>query len=296
VNAPTSPLALAQGLGRFDEAVAAAFAGAGATRHVRDRLIERVHAGGFDRMLLRSGANLPELPVAVERRAAVNSIDFAFEPLVLPGLSVAQATAYLRAVETSLSQVEAEGLDAPGPLWIDTLHHACVFSVLFQLAAHLRRRRGCDRIVLLHQGVRPEPRLDLCANLLARVHGIELVRLKLRPGWFPALARLLGPGSAVFYLTDMPRETLAPAARVRRGGMSRLELDAGGGTLRSVETVSGSAAFARRLGASHLALDYPGPGRVRIAPHDAARPARCPIEDWVFWPVLTAGATDRGVA
>ncbi|WP_163454945.1 hypothetical protein, partial [Escherichia coli] len=72
----------------------------------------------------RSGANLPELPVAVERRAAVNSIDFAFEPLVLPGLSVAQATAYLRAVETSLSQVEAEGLDAPGPLWIDTLHHA----------------------------------------------------------------------------------------------------------------------------------------------------------------------------
>ncbi|WP_163468499.1 hypothetical protein, partial [Klebsiella michiganensis] len=71
-------------------------------------------------------------------------------PLVLPGLSVAQATAYLRAVETSLSQVEAEGLDAPGPLWIDTLHHACVFSVLFQLAAHLRRRRGCDRIVLLH--------------------------------------------------------------------------------------------------------------------------------------------------
>jgi hypothetical protein len=273
---------------RFDAHVARAFAADPATRHTRDRLIAEVHAGASDRMLLRAAPGLEALPEADERRAAVNAIDFAFEPLVLPGLSVAQAVAYFAAVEDTLRVGEAAGLDGPGPLWVDTVHHACVFSVMFQLAAHLRRHRGCDRVVLLHQGARPEPRLEVVANLLARVHGVGLARLPLRGRWFHELARTATPQTAIFYLADMPADGAGVAAG--RRGRARLDLHAGPGLGRRVDAVSGSAAFARRLGASHVVLDYPAADRIRLRPFDPDRPPACPLVDWVFWPVLVPGA------
>lgn len=277
---------------RFDAYVARAFAATKATRHVRDRLIAQVHAGALDAMLLRAGEGLADLPVASERRAAVNSIDFAFEPLVLPNLSVAQATAYLEAVELSLSVAEASGLDGPGPLWVDTVHHVCVFSVLYQFAAYLRRYRGCDRVVLLHQGRRPEPRLGLVGNLLRQVHGVALTCLPLRGRWFAELTRAATPTTAVFYLTDMPPDALDRAETGARRGLSRVELYAAPDLRRAAATVSGSDAFARRLGASHVVLDYPRADRIRLRPFAGDVPPRCPLEDWVFWPVL-AGAERR---
>ncbi|KNY20753.1 hypothetical protein [Methylobacterium sp. ARG-1] len=273
---------------RFDTVVARAFAADPATRHTRDRLIAEVHAGRHDALLLRAAEGLDGLPPAVERRAAVNTIDFAFEPLVLPGLSVPQALAYFEAVERSVQVGEARGLERPGPLWVDTVHHTCVFSVLFQFAAYLRRHRSCDRIVLLHQGTRPEPRLDVAANLLSRVHGLVLLRVPLRESWFSVLARATTPQTAIFYLVDTPRAGLSAPPRHRP---AQVELHAGGGLRHSVDVVSGSAAFARRLGATHLVLDYPEPDRLRLAPSDPGRPPACPLVDWVFWPALVpAGA------
>ena len=285
---------------RFDTYVARRLASTKATRHMRDRLIGEVHSGALDHLMLRAGEGLSALPEEVGRQAALNAIDFAFEPLVLPGLSVPQAAAYLRAVEDVLSVGEAAGLDGPGPLWVDTVHHGCVFSVLFQLAAYLRRYRGCDRIVLLHQGIRPEPRLDVVGNLLAKLHGMALFRLPLRGRWFHDLTRLTTPSAAIFSLADMPREAIEPPAGKTLAGRTlagkaasgsrkaRIALHAEPGIRREVETVSGSAAFARRLGASHVVLDYPAADRIRIAPFDPARAPACPLQDWVFWPVLAA--------
>ena len=273
---------------RFDTLVANTFAGGGASRHLRDRLIAQVDGGRLDHMLLRARSGLA-LSDAVNRKAALNIIDFAFEPLVMQGMSTDQTVRYLSAVENTLGVREAHGLDGFGPLWVDTIHHVCIFSVLFQLAAFLGKDRRFSQVVLLHQGQRPEPRLRIVVDLLRRAHGVSLVLLQLQGHWFPRLARLTTPGTVIFYLTDMPPEAFPQAAR-RKRGQSRLLLAHGPGAALQVETVSGSQSFARRLGATRIVLDYPSTDSVRIRPvgADEATLSLCPLEDWVFWPLLGA--------
>ena len=279
---------------RFDTFVASAFAGNRASRHVRDRLIAQVDGGRLDHMLLRARSGLT-LSDEVNRKAALNIIDFAFEPIVLQGMSADQTVRYLGAVENTLRVHEARGLDGFGPLWVDTIHHVCVFSVLFQLAAFLGKNRGFSQAVLLHQGQRPEPRLRIVVDILRRAHGITLVLLPLQGHWFPRLARLTTPATAIFYLTDMPPEAFPQAAR-RQRGRSRLLLTHEPGVALQAETVSGSQIFARRLGATRIMLDYPSTDSVRIRPvgADESTASLCPLEDWVFWPLL--GVAQQAIA
>lgn len=286
MNAITPARAFATGT-RFDAVVAEALAAPGAARHARDRLIARLHRGAFDALLLREAEGFERLPEAAERRAALNAIDFAFEPLVLANLSVPQACTYFAGIEATLRVGEAEGLDRPGPLWLDTVHHVGVFSVLFRMAAFLKARRGFEQVVLLHQGLRPEPRLGVAIRALRERHGLPLHLLALRGRWFAQLARFATPGTVIFALGDMPVEAFGSAPPRRLTGA--VTLHAPLGLHRTVATASGSAAFARRLGANHLRLDYPASGRIRVRPHDAT-PALCPVEDWAFWPVLVARA------
>jgi hypothetical protein len=274
---------------RFDSLVASRFAASKESRHVRDRLIAQVDGGRLDHMLLRARSGIMALSDAVNRKAALNSIDFAFEPIVMQNMSTDQAMKYLAAVENTLHVREARGLDSSGPLWVDTIHHVCVFSVLFQLAVFLGKNRRSGQVVLLHQGQRPEPRLRIIADLLRRAHGIALVLLPLQGNWFLRLGRQMTPDTVIYYLTDMPPEAFPQAAR-RERGRSRLQLTHGQGAALQVETVSGSQSFARRLGATRIVLDYPSPDSLRIRPvgADEAAVSRCPLEDWVFWPLLGA--------
>jgi hypothetical protein len=282
---------------RFDTLVANAFAASKAGRHVRDRLIAQVDEGRLDQMLLRARSGVMGLSDAVNRKAALNIIDFAFEPLVMQSMSTDQAIRYLGAVETTLHIREAGGLDGFGPLWVDTVHHVCVFSVLFQLAAFLGKNRRFSQVVLLHQGQRPEPRLRIVADLLRRTHGVALVLLQLQGRWFSRLARLTTPGTVIFYLTDMPPEAFPQAAR-RPRGRSRLLLTHGAGAALQVEAISGSQSFARRLGATRIVLDYPSTDSVRIRPigADEGTMSLCPLEDWLFWPLLGGTAQPQAVA
>jgi hypothetical protein len=272
---------------RFDSLVSSSFAASKESRHVRDRLIAQVDGGRLDHMLLRARSGIMALSDAVNRKAALNIIDFAFEPIVMQNMSTDQAMRYLRAVENTLHVREAGGLGRSGPLWVDTIHHVCVFSVLFQLAAFLGKNRRFSQVVLLHQGQRPEPRLRIIADLLRRAHGVALVLLPLQGNWFARLARLMTPDTAIYYLTDMPPEAFPQAAR-RERGRSRLLLTHGPGPALQVETVSGSQSFARRLGATRILLDYPSTDSLRIRPigADEAAVSLCPLEDWVFWPLL----------
>lgn len=270
---------------RFDTLVSEAFAAEKASRHVRDRLIARLHRGCFDALLLRRAKGFAAIPQTVERRAALNTIDYAFEPLVVSSLSVAQADAYFGGVEAVMRIGSATGLDRPGPLWIDTVHHGCVFSVLYRLAAFVKARLGVNDIVLLHQGLRPEPRLGIAVKVLGRIHSVRLHLLPLRVNWFGQLVGRVTPQTAILSLCDMPREAFTTTTPRRLDG--RIELQAGPDARRVVETVSGSAAFARRLGAVHLVIDYPARSTIRLRPYDGM-PALCPVEDWVFWPVLVA--------
>jgi hypothetical protein len=212
----------------------------------------------------------------------------------MQSMSTDQAMWYLGAVENTLQVREARGLDGFGSLWVDSIHHVCVFSVLFQLAAFLGKNARFKQVVLLHQGQRPEPRLRIVADLLRRAHGVALVLLQLQGQWFPRLAQLTTPGTVIFYLTDMPPEAFPQAAR-RQRGRSRLLLAHGAGEALEVETVSGSHSFARRLGATRIVLDYPSTDSLRIRPvgADDATVSLCPLEDWVFWPVLSGTAAQQ---
>jgi hypothetical protein len=196
VNAITPASAFDLTADRFDSLVSRAFAASKESRHVRDRLIAQVDGGRLDHMLLRARSGIMALSDAVNRRAALNSIDFAFEPIVLQNMSTDQAIRYLAAVENTLHIREARGLDSSGPLWVDTIHHVCVFSVMFQLAVFLGKNRKFSQVVLLHQGQRPEPRLRIIADLLRRAHGVALVLLPLQGNWFQRLGRLT-PSSTI---------------------------------------------------------------------------------------------------
>ncbi|MCC8940488.1 hypothetical protein H8A99_29560 [Bradyrhizobium sp. Arg68] len=161
--------------------------------------------------------------------------------------------------------------------------------MLFQLAVFVGKNRKCGQVVLLHQGQRPEPRLRIVADLLRRAHGVTLVLQPLRGNWFARLGRLTTPDTVIYYLTDMPPEAFPQAAR-RERGRSRLLLTHDQGPVLQVETVSGSQSFARRLGARRIVLDYPSSDSLRIRPigADEAAVSICPLEDWLFWPLLGA--------
>jgi hypothetical protein len=271
---------------RFDTHVINALAATKATRHMRDRLIAQVRQGRLDHMLLRRLGGLEDLPAELCERAAINVIDFHFEPLALASMSRPQLASYLQSAEKTLRLGEVEAFDASGPLWIDSVHHACVFSVLYLFAAYLARQRRYRKLLLLNQGLRPEPRLPMVIGLLRQIAGVEAMTLQLRGNWFAELTRMATPETAVFYLTDMPLETSQRSAPKARA-LSQLQLGAPPNVSVRLETLSGSGVFARRLNAEHVVIDYPAADRVRIRPYDAASPVcRCPLEDWVFWPLL----------
>jgi hypothetical protein len=271
---------------RFDTQVASAFAATKNARLTRDRLIAQLRDGGFDHLLLGRLDGLETLGRESIEKAALNIIDFHFEPLVLQSMSLAQVDAYFMAVEKTLALTEAKGLDGDGPLWIDTVHHACVFSVLYRLAVFLARNRGYRQLVLLHQGQRPEPRLAIISNLVRQIPQVKPVLLRLQGRWFQDLTQITTPDTAIFYLTDMPAvafERRAPAAR----SFAHIQLYAAPGISLRLDTMSGSGIFARRLKAAHVVVEYPRADRIRLRPYDAANPTtRCPLEDWMFWPLM----------
>ncbi|MCC8951502.1 hypothetical protein H8A97_42390, partial [Bradyrhizobium sp. Arg62] len=101
---------------RFDSFVSSAFTASRESRDVRDSLIAQVDCGRLDHMLLRARSGVTGLSDKINRKAALNVIDFAFEPIVMQNMSTDQAIRYLGAVENTLQIREARGLDPDRPL------------------------------------------------------------------------------------------------------------------------------------------------------------------------------------
>jgi hypothetical protein len=272
---------------RFDNHVLNAYKNEAAARWTRDRLIAEVREGKLDNQLLSRVEGLETLPAATVEKAAINVIDFLFEPLVLRSMTVTQLAGYFQRVQKTVPFQEVVGLDGDGPLWIDAVHHVCSFSVIYEFCAYLVQQRGYRKLVLLHQGQRPEARLGMIALLLRQLHNVQPDYIMLTGNWFSSLAQKTGPDTAIFYFADMPQEMSKSTAPKERRTYA-IQLDAPDMPVR-LETLSGSRVFARRLNAAHVVLDYPAGNRIRVRPFNAAEPvAHCPLEDWVFWPLLKA--------
>jgi hypothetical protein len=249
-------------------------------RWKRDNLIAQIHAGRLEHLLPGRHPGLEALPAAANKRAGINIIDYAFEALVLPTMGQQQLDQYFTACAKTLRMPKMESVEEHGPLWFDTVHHVCSFSVIYTLAAHLRRR-GYRKFIVLHQWEKTERRMELLTK-----GGGWWSFIRFAPGWSNTLVSQASPDAAIFYPVDFPLDVpglLEPDER----GLSLLRLGAKGVTVQT-GTATGSAAIARKLGAVHLVLDYPSGDTVEVRRFDGVNPvAHCPLEDWLFWPALT---------
>lgn len=275
-------------LDRFDVQVMAAFKDSKSAMRTRDKLIARVRDGDFAHLLLKRLNGLEKLPDALNEKAAINVIDFYFEPFVLQKLDALQLESYLRSVTKTLQIQSIDGVHGDGPLWIDTVHHTCLYSVIYDFAVHLARYRGYRKLILVLQGARTEPRLDIIGRHLAKMQRMQLTLFQPHGNWFPRLAKLTTPDTAIVYIGDTHPETATRRASASRA-RAAIQLNVKPDVSFNIRTVSGAAAFARRLDAAHLVLEYPEPDAICVRPYDSANSVtRCPLEEWVFWPSLTA--------
>lgn len=276
---------------RFDTVVREAFPPGKVTRHQRDQLISQVREGRWDHLLLKRLPGLETLPRDINESAAINIIDFQFEQTVLQGMGREQLVAYLKSFDKVIRIDSVQGLGNVGPLWIDSLHHVCVFSVLYDFAEFLLREQGFTECILLHQGARPEPRLALVDQALRRTLGKGVRFIHLNGNWMSTLSKVVTPNAAIFHFADLPND---PSRRPgpTEDDTAALQLHAPPNISAKIKILSGSDEFARHVGAAaHVVLDYPKPDRIQVRPYDAANPVSfCPLEDWVFWPNLTASS------
>lgn len=271
---------------RFDTHVMGTYQQSKMIRHSRDSLIAQVHGGRWNHLLLNQLEGLGGISADICEKAAINVIDYYFEPRVLSSMQDTQLHEYFCGFSKTLRVDHISGVGSGAPLWVETVHHVCVFSILYDLILHLARHHGYRRAVLLHQGQRPEPRLSMIAKLLLKKHNIQPQFIQLTGNWFSALAKTATPDTVILYLSDVPPETSAKHAAKERD-LPRLRLTAPPDFAATVDTVPGGSILARRLKARHVVLEYPGPGRIRIRPFDQNNQMAClPLEDWVFWPLL----------
>lgn len=269
---------------RFDTQVMAAYKNAKMLRHSRDSLIAQVHAGRWNHM---SPARLPGMAaMSVEdcARAAMTVIDYYFEPRVMESMQDTQAHDYFCGFAKTMKVDRIDGVAGGAPIWVETVHHACIFSILYDLILHLARYHGVRRAILIHHGQRPEPRLAIIARLLRSLHKIEPYFVQLKDNWFQSLAKVTTPDTVILYLSDVPTP---PGTKDREP--AHLLLSAEPGLSACVDTTPGAALLARRLKARHVLLDFPGFDRIRLRPAgQAGQLATLPLPDWVFWPLLKA--------
>lgn len=272
---------------RFDTQVMTAYQQGKMLRHDRDALIAQVHGGRWSHLLPNRLDGLADMPEEACARAAVNIIDYYFEPHVLPGMKDEQAHEYFCGFAKTMRVEAIEGIRGGEPLWVETAHHVCVFSILYDLILHLARHHGVRRAILLHQGQRPEPRLGLIGRLLRTMHRIDPHFIQLNGNWFATLSRTVTPDTVIFYLSDVPPMTDGGHGAAKHRDPAQVRLLAPPATSVTVETTPGAAILARRLKANHVVLEYPGVDRIRVRPFnpDVIAPT-VPLEDWVFWPLL----------
>ena len=222
---------------RFDIEVMTRLTSEEGPRRAYDRLLDQVADGSFDDRLPRQQLDYPDLADDIVNKAAKNIIDFHFEPYLLASISADQLRNYFNRVEKTLPSAELDFIEQHRPLWIDTVHHACIFSVIYKLADYLITDLGFRALILLHQGLRPEPRLDMFARLLHQTHGVRPLYIQLREQWTSSLMKATTPDTMIIYLSDMPpQSSTSTASGTSRG--RHLELDCATDRAIDVETES----------------------------------------------------------
>jgi hypothetical protein len=197
----------------------------------------------------------------------------------------AQLFQYFSAIETSMVMRGPINGSYGRGLLVETIHHNAIFSIGMVLARELGRQAGKNRMILVHQGDRPEPRLDLIGRILQKYCNMQCYGVPMKGAWFKQLKQLMTPTTAVIYLADMPVpgvETNPQSGAYHRNICLSLENAAC-----VVSSVSAVSKLSKILKVDHITMDFPDRGTVElISDVDLSMPLRCPFQDWAFGPAV----------
>lgn len=272
---------------RLDLSVMRAYGQAENIRSVRNHIIKEWRTDDtLSPLALSRQEGLSDLTEADEQRAIATIADYWFEPYVVSSMNIGQARDYYLAAQNSLRlETQATDLQSDRPLVLETLHHSCIFSVLYLIVQHLVRDFGFKKVVLLHLREPLDPRLEVCRALVERILQAEAVSVLLNEKWMETLSHAVTDSTVVLYMGDMP-PSIFPKLRRPEKASSRVRLYAEPDIELIASGISMASLLARRFKASHYTLDFPARDVARLQPRNEDATLSCPLPDWVFWPAL----------
>lgn len=280
-------LVLGQSEAGFHGIVKEALAERDVIRRSRDFMLSKIETGKFDHLSPRHLHGFEAMTHRSCDTAMRNVVDFEFESAVLANIGETALNRYMQDIQRTLTWRGTSNSSFGEAALIETVHHMAIFSIAVSLGRDLRSNGGKTQMVLVHQGLRDEPRLNMTEMVLRKFVGIKLLFVQLKEGWLNELKQLISPTTAVVYLADMP--PVSPVGGPSRSDRSRrLTLsDSPSGSSVDIETLSAAPQIAKMLNLRHFVMDYPGKDTISLeAVNDVLPDLRCELSDWVFWPYL----------
>lgn len=275
---------------RLDVAVVEALANKEEMWAAYCKLIEGLKNPDEQTQTLNSIRGLHRVSDSTNSLASKNIIDYYFESAVLTSMGGEQLERYISHIEQCFAFTSVTGLGDVGPIWVDTVHHCCVYSVLTRLGHHVITMGRIDHIVLLLRPDIGDPRLEVLKSYIASVYGVTLEFVYLSDKWMRQLNNIITDSTLCVSMCDMPNEIYSRrinkvTAKQIESNYLKLYYDDMNSI--SVECITDYSTLARRLRANHVVLDYPTEREVQIRPYDPDVAPSCPIGSWVFWPRLS---------
>ncbi len=217
--------------------------------------------------------HLPE-PIAreINQQALRSQLDYHFERLMLPQMSLRQAESYLL---SSRENMVVEPLSLGQTVLLESLHHTLTFPALFCAIVHLVEHYGYNHVIMMYQHQSPDPRVLVLKTLLEQNYKAMAILKHLDSLWFRSVKKLSTPQTIIVSMGDMPT--------FGRPSQKQLALSYPS-SIHQQTTFSIAEQIAGRLPCNHLICDFPN-NVIALRHHDHS-PLNCPLTDWVFWPAL----------
>lgn len=216
--------------------------------------------------------------------AIINLADYFFEKYLLSTMSIGQVRDYYLSITTRFELTGSfDEIDSQRPLVLETMHHHCIFSIMYSIMQKLIQEHGFKKFILLHIQKQLDVRFSLCVTLFATYFpDTELKAICIsNDNWTVDLDKEMGPGSTILYMGDIPPQAFGKNKKTRN---YNLHLPLEDGSIVEAERLSAASILARRYRAAHHSLDFPQMNVINFTA--AQKVIKCPFSSWVFWPML----------
>ena len=211
-------------------------------------------------------------------RALQVQLDYHFERLLLPTMSQKQVVDYMLSVTNKLT---IQPLSLEGPILLEGLHHALIFSALYTVLVHLVENEGYNHLLMMHQHQAPDPRVLLQKSLFENRYGLATTLVHFDATWFRAIKKNLTERTVIIAMGDLP----APFSVSNKEIALTLPSAGTGRMIYHQPTYSVAERICQRLSFTHLQCDFPTDDTI-VLRHNDGSPLRSAMTDWVFWPSL----------